>query len=161
MKIRPALIEDLPQLHQIYVSARSFMAKNGNPTQWGTSYPEDNLLREDIAANRLYVGEDHNGVPHFAFVVAFGEDPSYGKIDGAWLNDESYVTIHKVAGDGVMKNVFAAVVDFTEEKCSNIRIDTHADNKNMQRLILENGFRYCGVITFLDGTPRLAYQRKG
>jgi RimJ/RimL family protein N-acetyltransferase len=161
MKIRLALIEDLPQLHKIYASARSFMVKNGNPTQWGTSYPEDNLLREDIAANRLYVGEDHNGVPHFAFVVAFGEDPSYGKIDGAWLNDEPYVTIHKVAGDGVMKGVFAAVVDFTEEKCSNIRIDTHADNKNMQRLILENGFSYCGVITFLDGTPRLAYQRKG
>jgi len=35
----------------------------------------------------------------------------------------------------------------------NIRIDTHHDNKIMQRLLQENGFVHCGVIFLTDGSP--------
>ena len=42
---------------------------------------------------------------------------------------------------------------------TNIRIDTHHDNKIMQHNILKHGFTYCGIIYLLSGDKRLAYQR--
>ena len=41
--------------------------------------------------------------------------------------------------------------------CSRLRIDTHADNRIMQRLLLDRGFCHCGTILLKDGSPRLAY----
>ena len=31
------------------------MADSGNPTQWGDSYPPQEMLEEDIDSNRLFV----------------------------------------------------------------------------------------------------------
>ena len=45
------------------------------------------------------------------------------------------------------------------ERISNIRIDTHRDNRIMQKLISRSGFSYCGIILLADGAERLAYQR--
>ncbi len=42
---------------------------------------------------------------------------------------------------------------------TNIRIDTHRDNKIMQHNILKHGFTYCGIIYLLSGYERLAYQK--
>jgi hypothetical protein len=42
---------------------------------------------------------------------------------------------------------------------TNIRIDTHQDNKIMQHNILKHGFSYCGIIYLLSGDERLAYQK--
>lgn len=46
--IRQATTEDLEQIMQIYAYARSFMAANGNPTQWGDSYPPRQMIEDDI-----------------------------------------------------------------------------------------------------------------
>ena len=48
---------------------------------------------------------------------------------------------------------------YASEHYPNIRIDTHHDNKIMQRLLEQNGFVYCGIIFLADASPRLAYQR--
>ena len=39
MKIRKASITELDQIMKLYGRARTFMAENGNPTQWGTCIP--------------------------------------------------------------------------------------------------------------------------
>ena len=45
MTIRPALLADVEAAYEIYESARAFMKKNGNPTQWGGNYPaRDNIV---------------------------------------------------------------------------------------------------------------------
>ena len=44
-------------------------------------------------------------------------------------------------------------------KCDNLRIDTHKDNKIMINLIEKAGFERCGTIYVDDGTPRIAYQK--
>ncbi len=41
---------------------------------------------------------------------------------------------------------------------SNIRIDTHLDNRIMQHVIKKYGFTYCGIIYLASGDERLAYQ---
>ena len=44
--IRPAVHTDLPAILEVYHCARTFMAANGNPTQWGTAYPAPELVEE-------------------------------------------------------------------------------------------------------------------
>lgn len=41
----------------------------------------------------------------------------------------------------------------------NCRIDTHAANTGMRRLLAKSGYTYCGIIVALDGIDRLAYQK--
>lgn len=95
------------------------------------------------------------------FAYTIGEDETYRVIrDGQWLNDELYGTIHRIASSGAQKGISTYCFSWAFEQCPNIRIDTHEDNKVMQRVLQKNNFVYCGVITTRDGTSRMAYQKK-
>ena len=156
--IRPAEMQDLPAILSVYGAARQFMQQNGNPTQWAGGYPPDSLLKEDILAGRLYVLEEAGGV-HGAFALIFGNDPTYASVEnGAWLSDEPYAAIHRVAGDGAVKGVFSQCLAFCKSRCGHLRIDTHADNKVMRHLIEKSDFVCCGIIRVADGSPRVAYE---
>ena len=48
MQIRKAKMGELEVLMEKYESARSFMAANGNPQQWGDYYPPKALIETDI-----------------------------------------------------------------------------------------------------------------
>lgn len=156
--IRNAELTDLPEIQVIYAGARAFMKQTGNPTQWGDTYPSEEMLRDDIANRWLYVYEVDNRIQAvFAFIG--GEDPTYGKIEGAWLNDDPYMAVHRVASRGEVRGVTAAVLDWCSKRCSNLRIDTHDDNLPMQNAIRRCGFTYCGRIWYFDGSRRIAFQR--
>ena len=158
LTIRPAAAADLPALADIYQKARAFMAAHGNPTQWGSTNPPPETLRQDIARGQLFVLCEGN-TPHAAFALVPGEDPTYAVIDGAWGSDTPYATIHRLASDGTCRGVFAAAINWAAAPQPHLRIDTHADNHIMQTLITRAGFDYCGTITVADGSPRLAYER--
>lgn len=164
MQIRVATVADLDALGRIYAIARRFMAENGNPTQWGDGRPTPAEIAEAVEAGACLVGVDEQDTPHFAFTLYDAADPTYERIyDGSWINDEPYLTIHRVASDGVGHGVFSSIVGYARERAAelgvrNIRVDTHADNKPMQHLAEKAGFAYCGVIHLADGDPRLAYQ---
>lgn len=157
-RIRIAREADLPEILQIYAYARSFMAANGNPDQWGKTNPPRETLEADIAEEKLYValkGDAICGV----FFFDIGEDPTYRKIyNGTWCSDAPYGTIHRVASRG-SGGLFAACVEFCLQKCSHLRIDTHADNRVMQHVIEKAGFQRRGIIYIADGSPRIAYER--
>ena len=160
MKIRKSTAADLPRMLEIYAYAREFMAATGNPHQWGDAKnPQLEVLEQDIEDGVGYVMEhDDRIVGAFAFII--GEDETYGYIeDGAWLNDEPYGTIHRIAGDGSTKGVLKTAVGFGAEMIGNLRIDTHHDNVVMQSAIKKCGFEECGVIYVADGSPRIAYQK--
>ncbi|WP_346669919.1 GNAT family protein [uncultured Subdoligranulum sp.] len=158
LSVRPANPGDLPALAAIYRAARAFMAASGNPTQWGTTDPRPELLRQDIAQEQLYVLCDGD-TPRAAFALVPGEDPTYAVIDGAWLSDAPYATIHRLGSDGTCHGVFASAIGWAAARQPHLRIDTHADNHIMQKLIARAGFRCCGIIHVADGSPRLAYER--
>ena len=48
MNVRHAVPNDLPELLAIFDHARVFMAASGNPTQWPLSYPDAELMSEQI-----------------------------------------------------------------------------------------------------------------
>ena len=157
--ITPAAVQDLPAILNIYECARDFMIRSGNPHQWANGYPQTKLLLQDIERGELYLcRSDRNIYGVFAFII--GEDTTYLKIeDGAWRSDTPYGTIHRIAGDGSKKGIFAEAVSFCENKIPHLRIDTHNDNHVMQHLVLKYGFQKCGTIYVSDHSPRIAYEK--
>lgn len=156
LTVRRATTNDVAEMTEIFRHAREFMRSCGNCTQWSGCYPGRTDAIADIENDNSYVvTDDGRVVGTFAFIV--GDDPSYSVIDGCWLNDAPYGTIHRIASDGTCHGVADIALDFCRTQADNIRIDTHADNMPMRRWIESRGFRYCGIVTVADGTPRLAY----
>ena len=48
MHIRKAAQQDLHSIMKLYENARIFMREHGNPDQWGTAYPPQNMIEADI-----------------------------------------------------------------------------------------------------------------
>lgn len=155
---RGARLSDLDEIMQIYARARQVMAENGNPTQWGDSYPSRELVEHDICTNRLFVYMVH-GKMMAVFTLMLREDPTYAEIEGEWLNDAPYGVMHRLASAGSCPGMGKAVLEWCAQRCGNLRADTHEDNKIMQHVLEKNGFVRCGIIHVEDGTPRIAYQR--
>ena len=78
---------------------------------------------------------DETGI-HGVFALFDGAEPTYAHIEeGEWLNDEPYVTIHRLAGDGRVHGLFQCAAEHCKLLSPNVRVDTHANNTTMQRLI--------------------------
>jgi len=58
----------------------------------------------------------------------------------------------------MITGVVKMAVDYCKKTISNLRIDTHEDNKTMQHVLSKLGFSRCGIIYIEDGSPRIAYQ---
>lgn len=160
MKIRKATPADLDILLRLYDNARRFMAANGNPTQWGTSYPSRALLEADISDGCSYVCEEHHNVAA-GFYYRFGTDDTYRRIyNGQWLDESPYGVVHRIASDGTVRGTGSFCLDWAFSQCGNLRIDTHRDNRVMQHLLEKNHFTRCGIIYLEDGSERIAYQKK-
>lgn len=158
--IRPATFTDLDRLMEIFEAARRFMESTGNPNQWINGYPQRALIAEEISQEHCYVCQDEEGKTIGTFCFVPSPDPNYACIeDGAWLIDAPYHVIHRLASDGSEKGIFKACIDWCALQDTNLRADTHADNKVMQHLLEKNGFIRCGIIYVSNGTPRIAYQR--
>jgi hypothetical protein len=155
--IRTAKKQDIPALIEIYSHAQEFMAENGNPTQWGYVYPPKELIEKDIKNRILYVIEK-NSVVHGVFAFIKGDDPTYAEIDGGWLSNAPYSTIHRVASDGKTNGIFEECFKFCREKDGHLRIDTHKDNHIMRHIIEKSGFKYCGIIRVEDQDERMAFE---
>ena len=163
MQIRHARTADLERIMAIYERARAFMAATGNPRQWGpTNWPPQSLVEQDIAANKSYVCEENGRVVGVFFYDA-GErvDPVYDHIDdGAWIGDENYGVVHRIASDGSVPGTGTFCIMWAFEQCGHLRMDTHGDNRVMQNLLGKLGFVKCGTVYVReDHDPRLAFEK--
>jgi len=160
--IRNAVPGDMDTIMSIYEHAREFMTANGNPHQWAErNWPPQELIQSDIAAGKSYVCE-YGGTVAGVFYYEYGkEDPTYVNIEsGAWKRSSPYGVVHRIASDGSVPGIGTACINWAYEQCGHIRMDTHGDNKVMQRLLNKLGFEYCGIIYVTeDNYPRLAYEK--
>ena len=150
MKIRIAEHSDLDIIFNIYDYARNFMKEHGNPEQWGNVYPSKELIISDLEQGALFVVADDNNAPVGVFSYFPDGDPDYDTINGAWLNDEPYTAIHRIASAGTHKGIFACIFDYCLSLSSNIKIDTYIDNTIMQAILKKHGFKACGTISVCD-----------
>ena len=157
-KIRKSTMNDLPEMLKIFEKARAYMASHGNPNQWHDYWPSKEILISDIELGQSYIVEDdEKGIlATFAYIV--GVDRTYLHIDGAWLTDNPYGTIHRLASSQKERDIFTYIVNEVTKNGLNIRIDTHSKNESMIRTILKNGFKYCGIISPVEGGDRNAYE---
>jgi len=158
LSVRKAEPADFEVIMGIYRIAQDFMISTGNPDQWRHSHPTPDQIGEDIQNGISHViCED--GAIHGVFALCEGADPTYSYIeDGEWLNDEPYVTIHRIAGDQQVRGIFTAAMEHCKRYADNIRVDTHSDNQVMQNVLAKHGFSRCGIIYLLNGDPRIAFQ---
>lgn len=162
MQIRNAAPEDLDTIMDLYAEARAFMVATGNPRQWAArSWPPRDLIAQDIAQGKSYVCTD-GGELLAVFFYQYGEDidPTYRRIeDGAWIARGPYGVVHRIAaraGTGAGK----FCIHWAFRQCGHLRIDTHGDNRVMQKVLQGLGFTRCGIIYIEeDNDPRIAFEK--
>lgn len=158
--IRPTRLEEIKEVMPFYDRARQFMASTGNANQWINGYPAAEDIRRDIQNGNSYVFVNEDKELEGIFTFIQGEDPNYRIIEkGAWLNNAPYGVIHRIASRGRVKGIMDICLKWCAARCSNLRVDTHRDNKVLQNILHKNGFIYCGIIYVSNGTERLAFQR--
>lgn len=155
--IRKAKIEEVNEINSIIDDAK-LLFKQAGSTQWQDldGYPNVATLTNDINMNQLYVKViDNKSVG----VVAISKEleEAYNNIyEGAWLNDEKYYVVHRLAvkkeyyGRGVAKEMleYADKVALNDG-VKNIRVDTMLNNIKMTSLLKKHGYVNCGVIHLL------------
>ena len=165
MKLRLSTVQDVPEIMTIIEKARAFLKASG-VDQWQTGYPDEALIRGDIAAGIGYVLVDGETIAATLSIDCSGE-PAYDAIEeGAWLSTNlPYGVVHRMAvspahrGKGVSKIVIAQVeVLLAKKSMGSFKIDTHRDNPVMNHLLTGCGFSYCGIVYF-EGAQRLAYEK--
>ena len=137
--------------------------------QWQKGYPNEAVWAGDIEKQTSWVAVE-NGEVLGAFMFQTATEDSYAKIDGAWLTDGAYASLHRVCvaeaskGRGVagelLRHGFALA---KQAGLPSVRIDTHEGNLPMRRALEKAGFVPCGTIYLVggseDGDPRLAYEK--
>lgn len=159
MEIRKSNPEDIHEVMECIDTARQLMRESGNFTQWTNGYPSEELMLESIENGfNFLILENNKIVATFDFII--GDDKNYSVIEnGAWLNDEKYGVIHRLASNGKARGVARFCFEWCFSQFPNIRIDTHETNIAMQKVLEKLGYEKCGIIYVADGTPRLAFQK--
>lgn len=161
--LRPANERDAPIIWAILQGAIEQRRLEGSD-QWQNGYPNERTVRDDIARRVAYVLTEGDAVIAYAAIILDGE-PAYDTIDGRWLTDGRYATVHRVARarDVRNKGVATTFLKLIEGLCiglevPSIRLDTNFDNPAMLRILENLSYRYCGEI-FYEGAPRRAYEK--
>lgn len=164
-EIKKATKADLVEIMEIINAAKERM-KAAEIDQWQGGYPNEEVILGDIEGGNSYLFYEEDE-PAAVFALFFGEDPIYNVIEeGEWLTDSPYSFIHRIAvandkvGEGIMgRAIKRAGILSLEKGYGSIRIDTHPENRSMQRALTKSGFSYCGFIYLENGDLRLAYEK--
>lgn len=168
MKFMTAQWEYLEQMCEITAQAKAQL-KGLGLDQWQKGYPSRAVWESDIQTGCTWLAmEDDTVLGIFAFQTA--PDPSYAVIDGAWLTDGDYASMHRVCvsdhckGKGVAGALFEHGFQLAKAAgLPSMRIDTHPGNLPMQRALAKAGFTPCGTIRLVggceDGDSRIAFEK--
>ena len=150
----------MAEIMQVMDAAKKIMRQSGNMHQWGEGYPSEAVITADMEQDGGFIIENDNKiVGYFAFLQS--PEPTYAKIyEGEWIDDvQPYHVVHRIGSYPDAHGIFSSIMDFCLTHDTNIRIDTHRDNKIMQHNLLKHGFTYCGIIYLLSSDERLVYQK--
>lgn len=163
MILRKATLSDVPAIWAILQQAIEQRRRDGS-RQWQDGYPNEQVVREDIANGYGYVLVREGEIAAYAAII-FGVEPAYNDIDGQWLTNGDYVVVHRVATSnavkrcGVAVRLFEMIADMAAERgVYSIKVDTNFDNAPMLGILGKLGYTYCGEI-FFGGAARRAYEK--
>lgn len=167
IQVRKAAAADEAAVLRMWQAARERLAAEKIP-QWQGDYPAAADFQADVQAGigRVAVLADGAVVGYAAVVTT--PDPNYAKIDGAWLTaNQPYQAIHRFVVDGTHLHagfgrafMSALLTAAQAAGLPSVRVDTHAQNLPMHRLLADFAFQHTGTVWMVDsdGTPRDAYE---
>lgn len=155
MEIRKASLNDLDIIMNMISNGRNHIQEY-HINQWVNGYPSKEVIIEDINTNKGYVLLDEKEI--VGYFAKLDHDECYDKIDGSWINDSPYVAIHRTVTKYFNSGLGSKMFDEIKKKYDHIRVDTHKGNISMNKCLLKNNFKYCGIIYLKDGNPRNAYE---
>lgn len=144
---------DLKIIMQIINDAKEYLRKQDS-LQWNLpdGYPSEYDLLKDIKNENCYIYLEKNIVVGTMSII-YTPDENYDEINGKWLTNASYASIHRMAiksthhNKGIgLKMLLEAERIIKSNKVYSIKIDTHKINIPMTKTILKAGYTYCGVI---------------
>ena len=165
MEFRKAVPSDLTRIMDIIKYAQLYLKELGID-QWQNQYPSEETILTDMQNGHSYVLLDVENIIA-TVAISFDGEKTYEHIyDGAWLSNQDYAVIHRLAvrktskGNGLSTDIMKLTEELCKERSiTSIKIDTHEQNLGMQHILKKNGYTYCGVIYVEDGTKRLAYEK--
>ena len=166
MQLQLAEEKDLPEIMEIIRQAQRRIGELGID-QWQDGYPDESVIRGDLDRKEGYLLRSEADEPLAYMAVSFAGEPNYDVIyEGDWGADVAYAVLHRVAVNEnyLRRGAGAALVREAQAMCqkqgvSCMRVDTHAGNLPMQRMLEKNGFERRGVILLEDHSPRVAFDR--
>lgn len=164
MEFRKSIKSDLDNIMIIIKEAQKYFKEN-NIDQWQDNYPNEETILNDINNETSYVLVKDNNIVATAS-ISFEEEKTYKNIVENWLTNDRYVVIHRVAVTNKLKGLGLASIILKKAELlalannvHSIKIDTHKDNKAMQRVLKKNNFTYCGIIYLEDNSERIAFEK--
>ena len=159
MEVRKSTVDDIQEVMNCINTARQMMRASGNTFQWTGGYPSQETMLESIGKNYNYVIIENDEIVA-TFDLILDDEPNYAYIEnGAWLNNEKYGVIHRLASNGKARGVAQFCFEWCFQQFPNIKIDTHESNFAMRKVLGKVGYKYCGIIYIADGSARLAFQK--
>lgn len=162
--------KDLEKVMEIINDAKLYLRMQ-NSKQWNLDdgYPRNLDLLKDIENKNCYLYIEDGEIIGTMSII-FTPDENYYDINGKWLSNEEYASIHRIAIKNThhkksigVKMLLEAEKIVKAHKVYSIKIDTHKINIPMTKTILKSGYTYCGIITLkrskIDNL-RDAYEKK-
>jgi GNAT superfamily N-acetyltransferase len=138
--------------------------KNDGSDQWQNGYPNKQTIINDIQNGFGYVLVENNTIIAYTAII-FGIEPAYKEIKGAWLSNDNYTVVHRVAtskdfkGKGIATQLFLLIEELSiSNNVFSIKVDTNFDNGPMLRILEKLNYTYCGEI-FFSGSSRMAFEK--
>lgn len=164
-KLRRTRDEDVIRVMEIIKQAQEYF-KARNIDQWQNGYPEKEVIKADIQSGWSYVWKEKDKIVATA-AISFDGEPTYDEIyNGEWFSSGEYAVIHRICVDNEYKGLGLAsqILDSAESLCvdrnvHSIKIDTHRENISMQKSLIKNGYKYCGIIYLEDKSERVAFEK--
>lgn len=152
MMLGKALTSDLAAVCALYEATCAAMKAAGlHQWNWGV-YPSEEIVREDIAAGRLYVARQEGGLA-CAVAIDTQQEEQYAAID--WLFGVRPGSFHRFAiapacqGQGLGKRLLAEMEDILRGLgCDCLRCDTCVDNARALALYEGAGMRRVGAVHY-------------
>lgn len=156
MAIRQGKTEDIKEIMNVIEEATKDMNEK-KIYQWDEIYPDEAVIRDDIADNNLYVYVNEDNIIEGIIVLNECQDEAYEALKWEY-NSGDYLVIHRLCihpkyqGKGIARKL----AEFAEKFAVNgnyesIRLDAFVQNPRACRLYEKSGYKRRGTVTFRKG----------
>lgn len=154
-----ATTKDEPAAWELVHKAAIGMEAAGR-RQWSENYPPRERIACDINHGNGYILKLNTEIVGYT-ALTFNGEPAYEQLQGQWISDRPYATIHRtaIAQNHRGKGLARVMLTECERECrkhgyKSLRLDTNHDNPEMLHLADSMGYTRCGLCFYnIGGQP--------